>query len=335
MDKDVKFDTENFDKKVISYKDMQAMTVEELADLLKFGDLPEYKYDAVANLLTRKLSGKAHQGWATQDQEGDKTFEELFGSDGYCGEITTKTFNFALEAYGKLDAKTGKRIPFEKLYWSCFGLKNRDCTTNFLNNTKGEEQKAKKEELNQLVKGIAQKNNRKDQVKRFNPLNKDSLEEALKNAGADDQENATALRILENSPILRDLCFDETGEESGSYLSDAVSVTNFQDAEAALETIVGATDIALSLAKNDKERSSILCITTLKIRDYVASGNYACSQDLQRLVDPKLLRFVNGRTEEDKVLLMEYLGVQDRELRRRMARANELLLCGLESLSAA
>lgn len=312
------------------YAEIEKMNIEEIAGLLTTGKLPDYKYRQTVNLLVLKLSEKAHQGWATQRDVIDKTFEETSGSESVSGIISTKTLEFALKTYGKKDEKTGKVIPFEKLFWAAFGLKNQDITTEHLNNTKGDEQKARAEEVKQLVQKIARKNHKLHLIPRISLLKKENLKKVLAQVGATNEEFQKGERLLEDTIVCRDICFDEIGEESGSYLSDTVSIDNNHDSESALDMMISAMHEALNLAKNERERKTLLCLATLSIADYIPSGNYAAISDLTSLVEPELLKQLLTTRKKDKELLMDFLKIQDRELRRRLGRAKELLNMGYD-----
>ena len=322
--------TESTNHQSISYEEMEKMNIEALARLYKYGQLDKYGAVMAENLIIRKLSIKAHQGWALDDGKGNKTFEEFFGSEGYFGEALTKAWDYAIKAYGQKDEKTGEIIPFEKHFWSAFGLKNRDTKTEYLNYIRGDEQKAKAEEVRTFVFNIAKKNGKQNLIPRTSLLKRENLQKVLKEVGGTEEECQAAEILLASCRVFRDLCLDENGEENGSYLSDAASIDRYYEAEAALDAVVAGLEKALELATKAKEKQIIKCLATLQILEYQASNNYAAVSDLSRFVDKDLLIFKKGLDKEDRELLMDYLGVKDRELRRRLARAKELLKQGLE-----
>lgn len=315
---------------VISYKEMQDMTIEELAQLIKFAELAEYKVEAARDLLAKKLAKKAHQGWATMSDQMDKTLEELPGADKNSGISSTKALNYALGVYGKLDANTGLLIPFEKHYWAAFGLKNQDAVNEFLTHTRGEEQKARQEAVKELVRTVAERNGKEKEIPRISLLKKDNLLQVLGKVGATAEEIKKGEKLLEEALVVRDVCYDDKGEECGSYLSDSTSITNYNDAESAADMVVSGLECAFLLAETEKEKQSLRCLVTLRFDGYRSSGNYASVNDFSKFVDADLKAILETTCEKDKDVLMDYMGVKDRELRRRMARAQELLYKGLE-----
>ena len=307
--------------------DWQKMSIEGLAEQVKFAGLKDYQREYCENLLIRRLSGKAHQGWAVQTFANNQCFAESYNADKYSGEIMTKAYNYAIFDFGREDSKTGKRILFEKLFWKAFALKNCDQVSEHLRDIEGEEQKAKGEDVKSFVLKVANNNGKKHLVPRMNFLNQERVMQILELVGATEEEKKTAEHLLSSCKIMGDVCYDEAGEESSSYLSDNHIIDRYDAGDRALDSIVSVFEMAMLGAKTEKDKQTLKAYMTLFVINYCPSDNYNSVSALQSFVDKELLLQLMVAEDENEVL-MNYLEVQARGLRHRKKRAQELLNAG-------
>lgn len=105
------------------------VSIEELACAIKF-DFKEYRKTELIRFksnLAAALLKKIHLGEFSVNEKGnlkkDEQLSQSWKINDYNGEVFTKAFKSALESYGKLDEKTGEKIPFERIFISHYTIK--------------------------------------------------------------------------------------------------------------------------------------------------------------------------------------------------------------------
>lgn len=300
-------------------------TIEELAQMLKFGKMPEDNVEKLKNTIMKHIF--TVKGLAFYNELGEstlgKTLEESKFNNSYTGWIYFKTFKDVMNAYGLKDKKTGELIPFMKLFNNLINLRK-----NSIIKEKIEEQdyfnvKAKEERMSTLVRKHV---NLKEAQSRFNVLNLDKVIKIMKDQKCSDDELAKAQLIMDNSLVCADYVSGQEDPDNGTWLSDTTAVSRYEDSENAINRLTKGIDKAISNTQNKTVKKFILYYTNMKLANYVPSEGTTFKLQLEPYMDMKLLKYLQCSEIDDEVqVLADYLN-QERETVRKNLRKAKLAI---------
>ncbi len=245
----------------------QDRLIEELAYKIKFGNLSGTQADiAMIRFSSELLKYKNLNRYLLQNlQTGDNLLVQTENKKEYDGEAFTRAFQSALAAYGKKDEATGELIPFLKLFNSHYKLKKQGIETAAFNEQRADN-KIRKGRINDLLAKIAGKYGQDFERDSFNVLNSEKLQKKLEEWQVSKEKKEIVLYVLDNNWVGSDDIADtETGDDSGTYLSDAVAFKRKELSDNTTQLIADAFERGLANCKTTAARRWFKCIAAYRI----------------------------------------------------------------------
>lgn len=282
-------------------------------------------------LINLLLEYKGLYAFANLSNSESRTMDQLYNADEYSGIIFTEVYQFARDHYGKLDVKTGNRIPFLKLFNYAYSLKKSDLLREQLEETKGDDQAIKRAKLRELAysagknEGIAITSKDLD----FNLLNRSKLAEMLVNKGFSDEVFEQAMAILDNSHICGlEAGGNEDDEDSDGLLSDTGDHAKYELAKRVLMQLADRIDReSVKLIKpNDKKLLKLL--VTVEFCKYIPSfAELNPTLLLGQYLDLGFMNFCrnNPQFKDTEDALAAYSGKKRETLLKNFSRVRKLL----------
>lgn len=241
--------------------------IEELAYKIKFGNLNETQTEiARIRFLSELFKYKNLSGYLAQNlQKDDNLLIKTENKKEYDSEAFTKAFQSALAAYGKKDETTGELIPFLKLFNSYYNFKKLGIKTAAFNEQRADS-KIRRGRINDLLAKIAAKYGQDYERDSFNVLNSGKLQKMLDEWQVNKKEKECVLHVLENNWVgSDDIADSETGDDSGTYLSDAVAFKRKELSDNTTQLIADAFERGLANCKTTAARRWFKCIVAYRI----------------------------------------------------------------------
>lgn len=317
-------------------------SIDELACAIKFDfkeyrktELIRYKSDLAAIMLK-----KIHLGEFSANEKGDLKKDDQLSQNwkinDYNGEVFTKAFKSALENYGKLDEKTGERIPFERIFISHYTIKKPQVKVDrYKENNYNVEIKLKtnaiKLLLQQQAKELANKRLPDDlKIEKF-----DDCVVFLRSLNADVEATEKAINKL--TDLYMDRYVQRVRPVLGENEDEEISMADFagqeQVREAVVDKIAYGLDKALSDISNFKDKSleqyACYYITMKIILRYKINGfnnqiiDEYVDKDLEKLYFEKYSQYEDEKYVKD--IVADYTGKRPDTVRKKLDKVKKLI----------
>ena len=298
--------------------------IEKLAYTIKFAKLPEGKRPELMNRLTEIiLSSKGLTSFIDLDQgTASHTLAEYRGYEKYSGLVYANVIKDVFNFYGMKDSKTGKIIPYMKLFNNLLKMREHSITKEKCEEKDYDNAKTREALMRSLVK--AKVKNSSDRVPNLN--NEEKMVKYLENNGCSQEIIDQARRILANSYVSSDALPSKDDPESTIWQSDAVAIDDYEASEAAVRAIEDCLQVALANTTSPTLREYILYYVNLKLFSYVPSFGKTCHASLFQYYDPELLSFATKlNTDDEAIVLSKYLNIAEESARKNVKKAKKAL----------
>lgn len=333
-------------------------SIEELAYAIKFdfdkynrNKLTRFKSDLASKLLNKihlsSFAGNSFEEISKVDENlsikdnkkivDNKLLEHNYQYKKYDGESFTKAYKSALEAYGKLDEKTGERIPYIKLFLSHYSYKKLEIKSQKLKEDYSKlERDLAKSEIMLFLNKLAQKLKKDKLPKNFSFNYKNSID-FIENLNLDEQEKLKAItiikRIYKNNTIEHISGIIEENEKGDKKLYTGFSQKSCEYAENHNEVV----DIFCSLVDKlyesieDKDLKQyaqyyitmkIILKYKLKDNDNYIIDDYI-NKDLEFFYYEKFSNYKEDKYIKD--IIAEYVGKASDTVRKKIDKVKKII----------
>jgi len=293
--------------------------IEKVAFTLKFAVLNDVKRDALERSLAPLILKALHlPEFAGMGEVKDTLLEDGRGYDRYSSDAFPKAYNYAREAYGKLDEKTGKLIPFMQLFNYAYNLKASDILREKIKERDFANHGVKEVKMRSLLNKVTKRQAEPIELGRINVMNLESVKAQLKQMSAEEQDFAEAEQIMSTNYVESDTAVNENGENIAGVVSDRMALQDYERTDRNALLIADRMESVLAAIKSPNLKKYASYYLTINVNGFGLSASSRFY--LRHLMDKDLEDYMNYEAgcEDSTTMLANYLGLERETVRKNL-----------------